>query len=232
MGEIVKVLETARAWIGAKEGTKKYDEIISVFESNGKYKYDGQGCCEFVCAVFIKALGITKAKKLIPVINYAEAQAKMWKDGLSRIPQVGSLIYFSTGMTGKIDHVELVAGVTSGTIKTIDGNYGHTVVAREWSKNSKMIIGYGTPAFTEDKEFWEMEWKNAVIDTVQIKRYNTGALVLWLQQYLQAHGYYLDGYTDGVFGAYTETCVKKWQKDNGLQADGIIGKYCFTYMVK
>ena len=230
MGEIKKVLSTAYGWIGAKEGDKKYQEIIDAFESNKKYKYDGQGCCEFVCAVFIKALGIKRAKQLIPVINYAKAQATMWTGGLSKKPEIGSLVYFGTGK--EADHVELVVDIYGKGFTSIDGNSYHTVVKKERLINDKSIIGYGNPEFEEDKEYWESEWKNAVIDSVVIKRYNTGALVLWLQKYLQAHGFYKNGNLDGVFGQYTEQAVKEWQKANGLIQDGIIGKYCFTFMVK
>lgn len=230
MGEIKKVLATAYGWIGAKEGDNKYKEIIDSFESNKKYKYDGQGCCEFVCAVFIKALGLKRAKQLIPIINYAEAQATMWKGGLSKRPEIGSLVYFGSGK--KADHVELVVDVYGKGFTSIDGNSYHSVVKKERLLSDKSIIGYGTPDFEEDKEYWESEWKNAVIDSVTIKRYSTGALVLWLQKYLQAHGFYEDGYLDGTFGQYTEQAVKEWQKANGLIQDGIIGKYCFTYMVK
>lgn len=230
MGEISKVLETAYGWVGAKEGDKRYQEIITTFESNKKYKYDGQGCCEFCCAVFIKALGLKKAKQLIPVINYAKAQATMWKEGLSKKPKVGSLVYFGDGK--EANHVELVVEIYGKGMKTIDGNSNHSVITRERLVNDRSIIGYGDPEYAEDKEYWEFEWRNAVIDSVVIKRYNNGALVLWLQKYLQAHGFYLDGYLDGVFGQRTEQAVKEWQKANGLIQDGIIGKYCFTFMVK
>lgn len=231
MGEIKLVLSTAYGWVGAKEGDSRYNEIISAFESNKKYKYDGQGCCEFVCAVFIKALGITRAKKLIPIINYAEAQSNMWKNGLSKVPQVGSVVYFATGGK-KADHEELVVDIIADTLVTIDGNSNHTVVKRMRKLNEKSIVGYGVPEYEYDKEYWEFEWKNAVIESVTVKRYNTGALVLWLQKYLQAHGFYEEGRLDGVFGSYTENAVKEWQKANGLIQDGIIGKFCFTYMVK
>lgn len=42
------------------------------------------------------------------------------------------------------------------------------------------------------------------------------------QIFLNLHGYQC-GAADGIFGTKTETAVKKWQKANGLVADGIIG---------
>lgn len=44
-----------------------------------------------------------------------------------------------------------------------------------------------------------------------------------IQQELKNRGYY-DGNIDGIFGTKTKNAVIKFQKDNGLTADGIVGK--------
>ncbi len=49
-----------------------------------------------------------------------------------------------------------------------------------------------------------------------------GETVKQIQQRLKNWGYY-SGSVDGVFGAQTEQAVKKFQRANGLTADGIIG---------
>lgn len=229
MGEITKVLKQAEEWIGAEEGDNKYKEIIETFESNKKYKYDGQGCCEFVCAVFIKALGLTRARKLIPIINYAEAQATKWKNGLKDKPSAGSLVYFGEK---RANHVELVIQIyANGTMLTVDGNSNHTVILRTRSMRDKTIMGYGVPDFEYDADYWKDEFHVACVEDVTIKRYMRGSLVIWAQMYLLSKGYYEDGYLDGVFGTYMESEVKRWQKDNGLLADGIIGSYSLAVMV-
>ena len=228
MGEITKLLETARNYIGAKEGTKKYSELIEAFESNKKYPYDGQGCCEVACAIFIIAFGMKRAKQLIPIINYANGQSKLWKDGLQKTPKVGALVYFND----PIDHVELVTNIGINEMTTIDGNSNHTVIERVRKLKDETITGYGIPDFKEDKDFIVQEWQEAVIRSVQLKRYATGDLVLWLQKYLQQHGYYKEGYLDGIFGTVLEAAVRDWQRDNGLLVDGIIGRFCWTYMLK
>lgn len=229
MGEIISVLRQAEEWVGAKEGDKKYQEIIDTFESNKKYKYDGQGCCEFVCAVFIKALGLIRAKKLIPIINYAEAQATKWKDGLKDKPCVGGIVYYGDK---KANHEEIVLQIyANGTMITVDGNSNHTVVLRTRSMKDKTIIGYGIPEFKYDSEYWTKEFTESAICDITIKRYSKGALVLWAQLYLLSKGYYDKGILDGVFGTYMESEVKRWQKDNGLLSDGIIGSYSLAVMV-
>ena len=57
-----------------------------------------------------------------------------------------------------------------------------------------------------------------------IRKGNKGELVKKCQQLLQKHGYDLGicG-IDGDFGVATEKAVKKFQKDNGLTADGVVG---------
>jgi peptidoglycan hydrolase-like protein with peptidoglycan-binding domain len=55
-----------------------------------------------------------------------------------------------------------------------------------------------------------------------LKKGSTGNPVRRAQYRLTAAGYDVGG-VDGTFGTKTETGVKKFQHDNGLTADGIIG---------
>lgn len=225
MGEILKVIDTAKSYIGAKEGSVKYSNLITAFETSG-YKYDGQGCCETACAFFIIALGLKRAQELIPIINYANGQAKRWKDGLQATPSLGSLVYFDYLDGLGIQHVELVIDYDKDRLITIDGNSYHSVVKRERKLTYKYIAGYGKPDFKKDRELIRMDFINAAINTIEIKRGQIGSMVLWLQKYLQSEGYYLNGYLDGVYGDVLLKAVKKWQSDQpGLIPDGIIGKY-------
>lgn len=232
MGEILKVIETAKSYIGSKEGSIKYTNLIDAFESSGR-KYDGQGCCEIACAFFIIALGLKRASEIIPIDSYSNSQARRWKQGLSDVPKRGSLVYFDYKDGLGIQHVELVIDYDDLRIITIDGNSYHSVIRRERKRNYRFIAGYGVPDFKEDKDIIIMDFINACINTIEIKKGQIGSLVLWLQQYLQDHGYYLNGYLDGVYGEYMEKAVKEWQKDqSGLIADGIVGKYSLMRILK
>jgi len=55
-----------------------------------------------------------------------------------------------------------------------------------------------------------------------LKKGSKGNAVKELQQKLTSLGYNTKG-TDGVFGANTDSAVRKFQKDHGLTADGIVG---------
>ena len=59
-------------------------------------------------------------------------------------------------------------------------------------------------------------------DAASYKRGSSGATVTKIQQRLSSWGYY-SGEIDGIYGSRTETAVKKFQKANGLTADGIAG---------
>ena len=57
--------------------------------------------------------------------------------------------------------------------------------------------------------------------------YFHGHDVLELQQALGALGF-LSGHMDGIFGASTESGVRKFQRNMGLPSDGIVGAYTFA----
>lgn len=55
-----------------------------------------------------------------------------------------------------------------------------------------------------------------------LRRGSRGNYVIMLQYMLRNAGYDVD--TDGIFGSATETVVRSFQAENGLAADGIVGK--------
>ncbi|MBD2775818.1 peptidoglycan-binding domain-containing protein [Iningainema tapete] len=56
-----------------------------------------------------------------------------------------------------------------------------------------------------------------------LKLGSTGPMVEGLQRDLSAKGYLDAGAVNGSFDATTENAVKKFQQDNGLTADGVVG---------
>ena len=56
-----------------------------------------------------------------------------------------------------------------------------------------------------------------------LRQGDRGEEVTALQKKLRQWGYY-DGTVDGIFGSGTLEAVKKFQRKNGLDADGIVGE--------
>lgn len=61
------------------------------------------------------------------------------------------------------------------------------------------------------------------------RRGSSGSEVRKIQEKLKRWGYY-SGSVDGIYGSGTESAVKKFQKANGLKADGIAGKSTLNAM--
>lgn len=61
------------------------------------------------------------------------------------------------------------------------------------------------------------------------RRGSSGSEVRKIQEKLKRWGYY-SGSVDGIYGSGTESAVKKFQKANGLKADGIAGKLTLNAM--
>ena len=79
--------------------------------------------------------------------------------------------------------------------------------------------------------------KQPAEETVSVKlpvlaRGNESYTVRVLQYLLTGNGYSLPKHgADGDFGAETETAVKAFQSDNGLTADGVVGKATWTSLL-
>lgn len=61
------------------------------------------------------------------------------------------------------------------------------------------------------------------------RRGSSGSEVRQIQEKLKRWGYY-NGSVDGIYGSRTEAAVKKFQRANGLTADGIAGKNTLAAM--
>ena len=71
----------------------------------------------------------------------------------------------------------------------------------------------------EDTRFLDVNWYNLSMNG----KNNTSFAVKAVQQELNARGYNTNG-IDGIFGNGTKSAVISFQKDQGLSADGIVGK--------
>lgn len=230
-----KYIAQAEAWLGAKRGDGKYEEMLEWFNKNPKgLKADTENCCEFTVACAIKAFGVDE--KYIPVCNYANGQAKMWKK-LTTAPSVGSLAYFDYQDGNGISHVEIVTDVTPTEVKTINGNSNHKVVRVTRKRTYKYFAGFGLPDWPKE-EVDMTKWQEAAARQIVLKKGSVGTLVRWLQMYLQEQGFYKNGTLDGIFGSYMQQAVKDFQRASAgkpkgdLYVDGIVGWNTWNYILK
>ena len=225
----------------ARDIDNKYPEFY-----NGK-KNGFSWCDIFVDWVFIECFGYENALKLLyQPEKSAGAGCKYSADYYRRNnaffkqPNVGDQVFF--GDYGNEGHTGIVVAVNGNVITTVEGNTsggygvdanGDGVYLKKYNISTQYIPGFGRPN-------WEVVSSNAgneeASETVSyptIKLGSKGSEVKKAQQLLIAKGYSCGtAGADGDFGAATYNAVKKFQADNGLEADGIVGANTWAALLK
>lgn len=237
-----KVVEQARSWIGLKEADGSYKVILDIYNSQAKlprgYRMTTADpwCATFVSAVALK-LGYTD---IIPTecscTRMIELLKKLgsFEETDSVVPAPGWILFYdwqdTTGSAadnkGSVEHVGIVEKVEGNTITVIEGNYSESVKRREVAVNGKLIRGYGVPKYdTETENETTITKGDYTMEMRNLKKGCKGEDVKALQILLTGRGYSCGSAgADGDFGSGTDSAVRKYQKANGLVADGIAGK--------
>ena len=151
-------------------------------------------------------------------------------------PQPGDQIFF-TYSPGEYSHTGLVEVVNGDTVTTIEGNTSDSVGRRNYNIGSTVIAGYGRPnwGLAADATVPDVP---SVPDTQPIhhdllKQGSRGDAVKKLQTMLIGLGYSVgpDG-ADGDFGMNTYYAVRRFQIENQLEVDGIVGDATWAALEK
>ena len=153
-----KVLDTARSYLGVKEGSKEHKHIVAVFNTvkpdGGTMTVSAPWCACFVSAVEIEALGKSNAKKICPlsyncgtIISRAKKMG-IWIESDSYKPKEADWILYDWDDSGKgddkgsPDHVGIVEKVTAKQITVIEGNKNDRCERRVLKINGRFIRGF------------------------------------------------------------------------------------------
>lgn len=64
------------------------------------------------------------------------------------VPKEGDIIFFDWEVDGQVNHVGIVEKVEKNIIYTVEGNSTNdTCRQKQYSVNSEVIFGFGTPAY-------------------------------------------------------------------------------------
>ena len=212
-----KLIEVAESQVGYLEKASPYN--LDSFTGNAGYNnytkyardlYNEIGspfvngyawCMSFVTWCFVKAFGLSEAKKLLggwtaycpTAVNYFCNMGRFQRTN----PKKGDVIFFYDS-EGDAGHVGIVYAVDSTTVYTIEGNTssssgvvpnGGGVYKKSYSINYSRIYGYGRPDYETEKSNW--------VKTEKGWRYKSGndfARNKWLNidgkdYYFKANGY-------------------------------------------
>ena len=198
------------------------------------YNYRIEWCACFISWLAEK-LGITD---IIPIDMSCNSQIKKFKSmgvwHTDRNFQSGDIIYYDWDISGDADHVGIIEKVNGMSLTVIEGNNGNypndRVRRREISSASSLIFGYARPKYPVKSS---ANSSDVNISLPTVRKGNSGNAVKILQLALVAYEYNIGKYgADGDFGSDTESAVRQFQKNSGIEVDGIVGKDTWSELLK
>ena len=154
MSTIDSIIETARSYLGTKEGSQAHSEII---EAYNKARYsdaycmtmNDPWCCAFVVAVF-QMCGM---ESIIPCYAACDQMISIftkWNRYYSRAVRSvrkGDIVFYDWNGDLSADHVGIVVQNQMGSLSVIEGNKSDSVSYRTIDSMNSCILGYGVPKY-------------------------------------------------------------------------------------
>lgn len=245
MSLVDSIINTAKTYIGTREGSQNHREIIDLY-NRGRYSdayqmtMNDPWCCAFVVAMFVEC----NAGDIIP--GYAACDQmisvfKSWGRWKARSASVnaGDIIFYDWNADGSADHVGIVVQNRFGDLSIIEGNKTDSVSYRSVSSSYPQIIGYGVPNYDgSDGNHSPVnstggisEVDRSYIRTLPLLQYSSKNIYVKILQVLL--NYYGDASieVDGDFGPKTKSALATYQMARSLEVDGICGHETWTELL-
>ena len=241
-------LDDKTANVGRNNWNKYARDIDNKYPNFYNGKKNGYSWCDiFVDWCFIECFGYENALKLLyqpekSVGAGCKYSANYYRahNAFYRQPQVGDQAFF--GDYGNEGHTGIVVAVSGNIITTVEGNTsggygvesnGDGVYLKKYNISTQYIPGFGRPNWGVVSSNAGDEEASGTVSYPTIELGSKGSDVKKAQQLLIAKGYSCGvAGADGDFGAGTYNAVKKFQADNGLEADGIVGDNTWAALLK
>ena len=254
---ITKVIETANGQVGYREGANNYNKYSAELDKLGVTygaKQNQPWCAEFDLWVFYKCFGIDKALEMLcspnpTAIPLCKSGAQYFKSAgrWSKTPTLGAIVFFN--VSGGINHQGIVTAINGKTITTVEGNSSDMVSRRNYTIGSSQIAGFGVPKWSvvadsdnqsekptaSEIPVSDSESPNNCEATEKLpvlRKGDVGECVRAAQMLLNGRDCSCGVYgADGDFGNATLAAVLAFQRRNGLEADGEIGKMTWAKLL-
>ena len=153
---IEKLIATAKAEIGYKEGNNNITKYSAFFDKEHPDFYNtkkqGAAWCDiFVDYCFVSTFGETQALDMLCQPKKSAGAGCKFSAGYFKKagrfldkPEAGDQIFFYDAK-GEINHTGIVVDVDDKKVYTVEGNSDNCVKEHSYSLNNKKIAGYGRP---------------------------------------------------------------------------------------
>ena len=239
-------VDTILGWVGCNEADGSHKKIIDIYNSHKPLargyalKYTDAWCAGTVSAVAI----VNNITDIMPtevgVGKMIDLYKKLgrWMESDGYTPQIGDVCMYAWSDDGNgectsgADHVGIVTKVSGTTFWVTEGNYSDSVKTRSMQVNGRYIRGFGLPDYAGKatgvaSSMPEINDADVFVSPKlrQLKKgVKDGGDVKAVQTLLIVGGYSCGTQgADGSFGNSTDAAVRKYQSDNGLTADGVVG---------
>jgi len=236
-----KVVKGIIVYNGAKKGSTKHKEILSIFNKSGLCKryvmtVNDAWCATTASAAYIKSgLAGDGKGKIFPCVECSCGRmiekaktAGIWVEKDNYIPKPADLVMYdwddngSGDCTGAPEHVGIVVSVANNTIRVFEGNKDNACGYRNIAVNSRYIRGFITPKFSSIATK-----PKPVLETKGYKKGDSTRGVLALKELLliARKKKIITSNLDETktFGSGTEKAVNELLKKWGYKQTGIAG---------
>lgn len=207
----------------ANKGLNNYTKYSRDINALGLKGYQGSAwCCTHQFWVEVQAVGLEQALKnwnmtkstYVGYNCFATYNAFKAVGKTSKKPKVGCLVVFT------FSHIGRVIAINGDIITTVEGNTSSATYERNGGMVAKKTYKYNDPKI---KGYCIIDYAGTVATSPYLQLGSEGKYVKELQENLNKLGYDC-GAVDGDFGSKTEKAVIKFQTDNDLEPDGIVGQ--------
>ena len=194
---------------------------------DGKQAYDCAQLTRYAC----KAGG----QALVSGANSQWRNTKWDKKGLiTTLPDVPGVILYHANADGTMTHTGVYIG-GGYAVEARAAKYGvvkTAVKTRTWTHWAALpgVLSEDAPVVTAPTSN-TAEVKTVTVELSTLRKGSKGQEVKTLQRLLNSMGYDC-GAVDGIFGDNTLVAAKKFQRAEGLEVDGVVGKNTWTKLLK
>lgn len=231
-------IQKLTAWFRSQLGTRETGENNVIYNTHfyGREVNGGQypWCCAFIwdgfreCGLSSLFCGGAKTAYCPYVVSYARSANQWVTSGYKK----GDILLYDWGYDGVADHIGFCISASGSYATAIEGNVNGGVA--EVQRSNESILGAFRPKYDITDNSTSEDEKGESGELPLLKKGDVSGAVLSVQVLLIHKWSVSCGVcgADGEFGNDTEQAVLRFQRDHGLERDGVVGRETWGTLIR